>query len=62
MAIILVDSPYIHSCSNLSTTATFFCPQDGHWREVQQVAWLHNFEALVNKLAKHLNQVDLAVN
>ena len=31
----LADSPYIHSCFNLSTMATLFCPQDGHWREVQ---------------------------
>ena len=25
----LVDSPYIWACFNLSTTATFFCPQGG---------------------------------
>ena len=25
----LADSPYIHSCLNLSTMATFFCPQCG---------------------------------
>ena len=28
-----VDSAYIHSCFNLSTEATFFCPQGGHCRE-----------------------------
>ena len=26
----LADSPYIHSCFNLSTMATLFCPQGGH--------------------------------
>ena len=26
----LADSPYIHSFFNLSTMATFFCPQGGH--------------------------------
>ena len=25
----LADSPYIHSCLNLSSTATFFCRQAG---------------------------------
>ena len=34
-ATFLADSPYIDSCLNLSTTATFFCPQSGHCREVQ---------------------------
>ena len=29
------DSPYIHICFNLSTMATFFCPQGDHCREVQ---------------------------
>ena len=33
--IFLVYSPYIHSCFNLSTMATFFCPQGGCCREVQ---------------------------
>ena len=33
--IFLVDSPYIHSCFNLSTMATFFGPQGGRCREVQ---------------------------
>ena len=33
-ATFLVDSPYIHSRSNLSTMATFFCPQGGHCGEV----------------------------
>ena len=33
--VFLADSPYIVSCFNLSTMATLFCPQDGHWREVQ---------------------------
>ena len=28
-------NPYIASCLNLSTTATFFCPQGGRCREVQ---------------------------
>ena len=27
--VFLADSPYIHSCLNLSTMATFFCPQRG---------------------------------
>ena len=31
----LADSPYIDSCFNLSTMATLFCPQGGHWREAQ---------------------------
>ena len=32
----LEDSPYIHSCFNLSTMATFFCPQgERRCREVQ---------------------------
>ena len=31
----LADSPYIHSCLNLSTTATFFCPLGGCCEEVQ---------------------------
>ena len=26
----LADSPYIHSCFNLSTMAPLFCPQGGH--------------------------------
>ena len=26
----LADSPYIHPCFNLSSMATFFCPQGGH--------------------------------
>ena len=34
-AFFLVDSPNIHSCFNLSTMVTLFCPQGGHWREVQ---------------------------
>ena len=33
--VFLADSPYIDSCFNLSTMATLFCPQDGHWKEVQ---------------------------
>ena len=35
-AIFLANSPYIHFCFNLSTTATFFCPQGGRYREVQR--------------------------
>ena len=31
----MADSPYIDSCLNLSTTATFFCPQVGRCGEVQ---------------------------
>ena len=31
-ATFLADSPYIDSCLNLSTMATFFCPQSGRWR------------------------------
>ena len=31
----LVDSPYIYSCFNLSTTAIFLCPQGGRCKEVQ---------------------------
>ena len=31
----LADSPYIHSCLNLSTVATFFCPQGGRFRKIQ---------------------------
>ena len=31
----LRDSPYIHSYFNLSTMATFFCPQGGRYKEVQ---------------------------
>lgn len=31
----LPDSPYIRSCFNLSTLATFFCPQGDSYREVQ---------------------------
>ena len=37
----LANSPYIDSCLNLSTTvhlstmATFSCPQDGRFREIQ---------------------------
>ena len=34
-ATFLADSPYIDSCLKLSTTATFFCPQSGHCREVK---------------------------
>ena len=34
-ATFLADSPYIDSCLSLLTTATFFCPQSGHCREVQ---------------------------
>ena len=30
----LVESPYIDSCLNLSTTVSFFCPQDGLWGAV----------------------------
>ena len=33
--VFLADSPYIDSCFNLSTMATLFCPQGGHWREAQ---------------------------
>ena len=33
--VFLADSPYIDSCFNLSTMATLFCPQGGHWKEVQ---------------------------
>ena len=33
--LLLADSPYIGSCLNLSTTATFFCPQGGHCGEVK---------------------------
>ena len=33
--IFLADSPYIDSCLNLSTMATFFCPQGGCCGEVQ---------------------------
>ena len=32
----LADSPYIHSCFNLSTKATFFCPQGGRRRVIQR--------------------------
>ena len=31
----LADSPSIHSCLNLSTVATFFCPQGGRFRKIQ---------------------------
>ena len=31
----LTDSPSIHSCLNLSTVATFFCPQGGRFRKIQ---------------------------
>ena len=31
----LADSPYFYSCLNLSTTASFFCPQGGCCWEVQ---------------------------
>ena len=31
----LVDSPYVHSCFNLSTMATLFCPQGGRCEGVQ---------------------------
>ena len=31
----LADSPYIDSCFNLSTMATFLCPQSGQCKEVQ---------------------------
>ena len=31
----LADSPYTDTCLNLSTKATFFCPQDGHCEEIQ---------------------------
>ena len=34
-AIFLADSPYIHSCFNLSTMATFFCSQGGRCKEIQ---------------------------
>ena len=34
-ATFLADSPYIDSCLNLSTMATFFCPQGGRCEEVQ---------------------------
>ena len=34
-ATILADSPYIDSCLNLSTKATFICPQGGLCGEVQ---------------------------
>ena len=34
-AIFLVDSSYIHSCSNLSGMLNFFCLQGGRCREVQ---------------------------
>ena len=33
--IFLADSPCIDSCLNLSTMATFFCPQGGRCEEVQ---------------------------
>ena len=35
MVTLLVNSPYIDSCLNLSKTATFFCPQGGRCGEVQ---------------------------
>ena len=35
MLTFLVNSPYTDSCLNLSKTATFFCPQDGRYGEVQ---------------------------
>ena len=31
--VFLADSPYIDSCLTLSTMATFYCPQGGHWGE-----------------------------
>ena len=31
----LADSSYIDSCFNLSTVATFFCPQGGRFRKIQ---------------------------
>ena len=40
----LVDSPYIHSCFNLSTMATFFCPQGGHCRGVQLYVKLSHYK------------------
>ena len=36
LPLFLEDSPYIHSCFNLSTMATFFCPQgECRCREVE---------------------------
>ena len=40
----LVDSIYIRSCFNLSTMATFFCPQGGHCREVQLYVKLSHYK------------------
>ena len=40
-AIFLADSLYIHFCFNLSTTATFFCPQGGRFEQVQLYPLLH---------------------
>ena len=34
-AIFWADSSYIDSCFNLSTMATFFCPQGGRFRKIQ---------------------------
>ena len=34
-ATFLAEGPYIDSCLNLFTTATFFCQQGGSWGEVQ---------------------------
>ena len=44
----LPDSPYIRSCFNLSTLATFFCPQGDSYREVQLNAYYLPFPSILS--------------
>ena len=53
-ATFLADSPYIDSCLNFSTTATFFYPQGGCYGEVElfskYVAFTFSNIIIINKL------------
>ena len=40
------SSPYIDTCLNLSTTATFFCPQGGRWGAAQLYLFLSEVSQL----------------
>ena len=52
------DSPYIHSCFNLSTMATFFCPQDDRCSIVSKLSANLPLNS-ANLILSHLNHEGL---
>ena len=47
-------SPYTDSCQNLSTMATFFCPQDGRCGEVQlYFVMVSRMDLMLSKIRRH---------